>query len=700
MRRGLAILLAAALAANGQQVGQNAPSGPRPTADFQVTSQLVVETVSVTDRNGKFVEGLTAKDFTVTEDSAPQEIRFFEIQRLDPARQAPAAAIPDSVRAELFEKLPKGRIAPESPGKARYRDRRLVALYFDMTAMQDADQVRALSAAEKFVRSQMAANDLLALLQFTGGAVQVLQDFTDDRMRLLKVLRTMVVGEGEGYDENPADASSSDTGAAFGQNEGEFNVFNTDRQLSALQTAARMLGQLSEKKVLVYFASGLRLNGADNQAQLRATVNSAVRAGVAFWPVDARGLVAQAPLGDASRGSQGGVEMYTGATAIAAQSNFQRSQDTLWSIAADTGGKSLLDSNDLASGIRQARESIASYYLLGYYASNSALDGKFRKIKITLNNGLSASLEYRQGYYAGKQFAKFTVADKERQLEDALMLEDPVTELTIAMEIDYFQLNRAEYFAPLAVKIPGRELALARRGGAEHTRIDFIGEVKDEFGTTIQNVRDKVDVKLTDATAAELAKRPIQYDTGFTLLPGKYTIKFLARDNETGRIGTYLSRFVIPNLNKETKRIPVSSVVLSSQRVDLKDALYNALKQKDRAESANPLVENGQKLIPSVTRVFRRDRELFVYLQAYRPEASESQPVIAFATFYRGRTKAFETSPSALTGGWDNRLKTLPVKFSIPLSNLSAGEYTCQVTLLDPTTSKAAFWQAPIRIIE
>lgn len=700
MRRGLAILLAAALAANGQQVGQNAPSGPRPTADFQVTSQLVVETVSVTDRNGKFVEGLTAKDFTVIEDGAPQEIRFFEVQRLDPARQAPAAAIPDSVRAELFEKLPKGRIAPESPGKARYRDRRLVALYFDMTAMQDADQVRALSAAEKFVRSQMAANDLLALLQFTGGAVQVLQDFTDDRMRLLKVLRTMVVGEGEGYDENPADASSSDTGAAFGQNEGEFNVFNTDRQLSALQTAARMLGQLSEKKVLVYFASGLRLNGADNQAQLRATVNSAVRAGVAFWPVDARGLVAQAPLGDASRGSQGGVEMYTGATAIAAQSNFQRSQDTLWSIAADTGGKSLLDSNDLASGIRQARESIASYYLLGYYASNSALDGKFRKIKITLNNGLSASLEYRQGYYAGKQFAKFTVADKERQLEDALMLEDPVTELTIAMEIDYFQLNRAEYFAPLAVKIPGRELALARRGGAEHTRIDFIGEVKDEFGTTIQNVRDKVDVKLTDATAAELAKRPIQYDTGFTLLPGKYTIKFLARDNETGRIGTYLSRFVIPNLNKETKRIPVSSVVLSSQRVDLKDALYNALKQKDRAESANPLVENGQKLIPRVTRVFRRDRELFVYLQAYRPEASESQPVIAFATFYRGRTKAFETSPSALTGGWDNRLKTLPVKFSIPLSNLSAGEYTCQVTLLDPTTSKAAFWQAPIRIIE
>src|SRR5262249_58828623 len=113
------------------------------------------------------------------------------------------------------------------------------------------------------------------------------------------------------------DASSSDTGAAFGQDDSEFNIFNTDRQLSALQTAARMLGQLSEKKALIYFASGLRLNGIDNQAQLHATINAAIRAGVSFWPIDARGLVASAPLGDATKGSPGGLGMYTGASAMA-----------------------------------------------------------------------------------------------------------------------------------------------------------------------------------------------------------------------------------------------------------------------------------------------------------------------------------------------------------------------------------------------
>ena len=169
---------------------------------------------------------------------------------------------------------------------------------------------------------------------------------------------------------------------------------------------------------------------------------------------------------------------------------------------------------------------------------------------------------------------------------------------------------------PVVVKIPGSELALARKGGAEHTLIDFIGEVKDEYNVTVANVRDKVDIKLSGATAAQLAKQPIQYDTGFTLLPGTYSFKFLARDDETGRIGTYMNKFVVPNLNKEAKRIPISSVVLSSQRVDMR--MRSSRRARTRRRRSNPLIQDGQKLIPSVTRVFSRSRDMYVYLQAYR----------------------------------------------------------------------------------
>ncbi len=696
--RSMIALLLFALSAAPQQVGQNMPAGAGGQVTFRSTTQLVIETVAVRDRKGNTVEGLTAKDFAITEDGTPQTISFFDFEKLPEI--ADTETLPEPGRPKLLDKLPRTKIAPEAPGTVRYNNRRLLALYFDLTAMPPPDQVRALNAAKRFIRTQMTSSDLVAILSFSGGAVRVLEDFKADRERLLSTIETMIVGENEDLPENPDDASAADTGAAFGQDDSEFNIFNTDRQLSALQTAAKMLGTLNEKKLLIYFASGLRLSGVDNQAQLQATINAAIRAGVSFWPIDARGLEAQAPLGDATRGSQGGVGMYTGAAAVAVMTGYQRSQDTLWSMAADTGGKALLDSNDLAAGIVQAQRSVSSYYILGYYTSNEAQDGKYRRIRISLNGGLSASLDYRQGYFAGKQFGKFTVADKERQLEEALMLGDPITELTIAMEIDYFQLNRAEYFVPLIVKIPGRELALARRGGYEHTRIDFIGEVKDDYGTTIQNVRDKVDVKLSDATAAELARRPIQYDTGFTLLPGKYKIKFLARDAETGRIGTYQTNFAIPNLMKEEKRIPISSVVLSSQRVDLRDALYNATKAKDRqkTEAANPLVQDGQKLIPSVTRVFSKTRDMYVYLQAY-DRAQIPQPMVAFVTFYRGQTKAFETSPLAVTQPPDPQSKAVPLRFSLSLGNLPPGEYTCQVTVVSPTGQKAAFWQAMVMLI-
>jgi hypothetical protein len=247
------------------------------------------------------------------------------------------------------------------------------------------------------------------------------------------------------------------------------------------------------------------------------------------------------------------------------------------------------------------------------------------------------------------------------------------------------------------VKIPGRELALAKRGGAERTLLDFIGEIKDDYGTTVTNLRDKVNVKLSDQTAAELAKRPIEYDAGFTLLPGKYTLKFLARDAETGRIGTYQTAFVIPDLNRVEKRIPISSVVLSSQRVDLKQALYNAVKNKDKKEEAsNPLVQNGQKMIPSVTRVFKRDQTMYVYLQAYEPETPAFRPLIVFLSFYRGPSKALETPPMEVAEGLNDRLKTAPLSLSVELSKLLPGDYVCQVTVLDPTAKKGAFWRAPI----
>ena len=718
MRKLATALLALTLAdfSSAQQIGQNRPKDEQENYTLSVKVQLVVEAVVVKDKQGNPIHGLTANDFTVTEDNVPQTIKFFEHQDL----AANAKPLPESKGANedvrIYKRLARERIAPETMENERYKNRRLLALYFDMSAMRPADEIRALHAAEKFIRIQMTSVDLVSIMRYQNGSVDILQDFTANRDRLLSILETLIVGEGQDSAQDVDDASSSDTGSAFGQDDSEFNIFNTDRQLSALQTAAHMLGQLNEKKSLIYFAGGLRLNGVDNQAQLHATVDAAIKAGVSFWPIDARGLVAEAPLGDATQGSQGNAGIYTGAAANAVSFEFKASQDTMYSLAADTGGKALLDANDLDRGIVQAQDSISDYYIVGYYTTNPAKNGHFRRVKISLNNQtVEAKLDYRQGYYADKEFSKFTAVDKERQLEDALMLDDPITELSIAMEIDHFQLNRAEYFVPIIVKIPGRELALAKRGGAEHTLIDFVGEIKYMVGgTTVTNVRDFVNIKLSDETAAELAHRPIEYDTGFTLLPGRYMIKFLARDDETGRIGTYQTTFVIPNLNKEDKRVPISSVVLSSQRVDTKDALYDAAKAKERAKdnAVNPLVQDGKKLVPSVTRVFAQNRDIYIYLQAYKPGAANAiassagavpkstpDPLLAFVTLYSNGSEAFKTQPIAVIPNAATRLGVTSMSFSVSAASLKPGQYDCQITVLDPATAKANFWRSPIVIV-
>jgi len=703
MRRTVLSLAIAVMAlATGSAQQAQPPAPVQGGVTFRTSTRLVVQTVTVKDKDGTPVEGLTASDFAVTEDGMPQDIAFVEFQRVDTtpigadaaaSRAAAAAPAAPAPATSAVAPVTQPAIAAPAPGDIRYQDRRLLVFYFDLSAMPPPDQARAYANAQKYIDTQMTRSDMIAIITFQGGGVRVKQDFTDNRAALREVIPRLIYGDdldGDGIPDNP------DVGTAFGQDDAEFNIFNTDRQLAALQTAVTMLRPLAEQKALVYFGSGLRLNGSDNQAQLRATVNAAVKANVAIHTIDARGLVASAPLGDASRPSPGGLGMFTGRLAEAAVTNMQRSQDTLYSLAKDTGGTAMFDYNDLAVGIVEAARSVTSYYIVGYYTNKTAEDGKFRRVRVSLTGGRDGELSYREGYFADKAFAKFNAADKERQLEEALLLDNPVTDIPIAMEVNYFQLNRAEYFVPVAVKIPGSELALARRRGAARTSIDFIGEVKDDFGITLQNVRDKLDIKLDEDTAAQLSKRPIQYETGFTLLPGKYVLKFLARDAETGRMGTYQAAFTIPNLNREELRLPISTVVLGSQKVPLAEAIFNV---KGTNMTIHPLVSNGQKLIPSVTRVFSRGRDMYVFLQAYERGATATQPLVAFATFFDGERKVLETPPFTVTEGLQDRSKAVPISFSVPLGGLSPGRYDCQVTVLEPGGQKVAFWRAPIAIV-
>src|SRR5262249_12942212 len=149
------------------------------------------------------------KDFVITEDGAPQTVQFCEFQKFDDVAE-PASAAPAPQIGVPVAPVTRGQITPEASGANKYRDRRVLAIYFDMTAMPVPDQIRALGAARKFIHTQMQKADLMAIMSYSGAAVKILNDFTGDRDELEKSIQTLTVGEGQGFDENASDESSAD----------------------------------------------------------------------------------------------------------------------------------------------------------------------------------------------------------------------------------------------------------------------------------------------------------------------------------------------------------------------------------------------------------------------------------------------------------------------------------------------------------
>ena len=670
---------------------------------FKSETKLVIVDLSVRDKSGRPITNLKKEDIEVLEDGVRQDIRVFELQKLDGEPLTPMSFASTTPRT-IEEKAAAPAKAPVTPSvnqPIRFQDRRLLCLLFDFTSMQPPEQLRAQEAAIKFLETQMTSSDLVEIMTFNA-KIKVVEEWTDDRERLITALKKFSLGEGAdlaGLADTTAD--EGDDSGSFAADETEFNIFNTDRKLSALEDAAKKLSIFPEKKALIYFSSGIGKTGVENQSQIKATTNAASRANVSFYPIDARGLVATPPGGDASVASPRGTGILTGTRQQGSGDKFNDSQETLVTIAADTGGKAMLDTNDLTMGIRQAQQDINSYYIVGYYSKNEAPDGKFRRIQVNLlNKQISAKLDFRKGYYAAKVWQKFNASDKERQLEEAITLGDPVNDLPLALEVDYFRVAKDRYFVPISVKIPGSSVGLTRKGAKQTADFDFIGQVRDSTGKLVTGVRDNITVKLNEADAAQIGRRHLQYDAGLTLPPGTYSLRFLARENLSGKMGTFETKFAIPDLNAG-KALRLSSVIWSNQKEPITAAVGSADNNK-KLTAASPLVQDNQKIVPSITRVFRKDQTLYVYFEVYDPAMDPDRKLPSLAAevdLLLGARKVYSSPPVRVTKLATSRPGVAPFAFQIPLGKLAPGQYISQVNVIDETGRKFGFPRSEIVLL-
>jgi VWFA-related protein len=675
------------------------------------------------------VAGLKAEDFIVLEDGKPQKVSVFEYQRIS-SKPEPLKELTLEDQFVLPE-APKTTITSATPGKIQYHDKRLMVFFFDFSSMQVPDQLRTQDGALDYLKTHITKDDVVAVL-FYASTIQVLSDFTGDRDVLTRVIKGLPIGEASELAAlaDTGDENGEDTQAAFVADETEFNIFSTDQKLAAIEQAAKMLSSFPEKKALVYFSGGVTRSGLDNEAQLQAAINAATKANLAIYSIDARGLTADPPGGGASKGGSRGSGIYNGAVFNSQRSAQLASQDTLYTLAEETGGKSFFDSNDIALGIQRTQDAMGSYYLLGYYSTNNAPDGKYRKISVKLKNPkLAAKLEHREGYYAEKVWGKLNAQDKEQQLKEALSAGDPATDLPLALQIDYFRVSPTAYLVPVSIKIPGSVVALAAKGGAATTQFDFAGQIQDEKHAVVGNVRDNIQIKLNPApgaaaipanpaggtggttpaaktaTAGALtARKSFQYDAGFTLEPGKYRMKFVVRENITGKMGTFDTKFTVPDLSADTSGLKLSTVILSNQREPVTAVVGTAERFSQKEVRANPLIVGDSKVVPNINHVFRRSQSLYVNFDVYDalpdPANTKNRRVkVSLSLFNKKSVKTFEVGPIEATQLAATRPEAVPVQIAIPLKDVTRGEYVCQVNVVDEVGRKFAFPRAPIIVV-
>jgi len=649
---------------------------------FRAKTEIVLVNVTVRDKDGNFARNLKAEDFTVLEDNKPQKVLSFDLENTD------AVATTDVAQVKVLGNTVAAAPTPDKPAtpSASFKDRRMVILFFDLSSMEPEEVERATVSAENYVDKQMAPADLVAIVSL-GNSLNVDQDFTADKAQLKKVLQAFNSGNGQGFEQGSTGTTegTADTGGSFSADDTEFNIFNTDRRLQALRTVAKQLEHIDQKKSLIYFSNGMTRTGIENQSELRAATNAAVRANMAIYTMDIRGLQAIVPGGEAQSASLRGVSAYSGQSMQNAfDSNFS-SQETLVTLAGDTGGRAYLDSNDFGKIYKGVQNDTSTYYMLGYHSTNPARDGRYRHITVKLKQP-GMKVEYRKGYYAPSDYKHSNDEDRERQLDEELASDLPSTDLHVYFTASYFRVSDDKFSIPVSLVVPGSEIPFAQKSDQDKATLDIIGVITDEKKRPITDIRDTV--KLALNANAEVRRKNVQYNTRLFLPAGKYHAKFVLRENQSGLMGSFETDLNIPDF----KNIPLkmSSVVLANQ-------VQPAGKGKNNGD---PLVRDGSEVIPNVTHVFSSGQHLYLYYEVYDPakpseqeKAAEKSDIklLTSVAFFQGKAKAYETPLlEAKQINTQNRHAAV-FQLDVPLTQLKPGFYTCQVNVVDDAAGKFLF---------
>lgn len=743
-RRALLLLFTLcclSLASNAQaQDGQQTPSPvPDPSDEIiRVNTELVQTDVVVLDKQGKFVDGLRPEQFQLRVNGKPQAISFFERVTAGSVNEDAQLAAARGGRVGTANTTPAtnatGTAAPAAAAPRPLDRGRVILFFVDDLHLSPDSLARTRGLLLRYIEEEMGQNDQ-AVIATASNQLGFLQQLSDDR-RVLRAavarlnLREIVVRDFQrpqmtqlhalAIEQNDPNVLNYFIDATIRENpvfgdprnarvSAESQVRQRASQLvqqtassalntlNSLRSLMRSMAQLPGRKIVYLISDGfpVEMRRSEISEGLRRVTDAAVRAGVVVYTLDARGLSADI-TGMPDVTSDAAFDP-AGQLAMGSMNETTARQEPLRIIAADTGGRALLNTNALGDALVKSIKETSVYYLLAWRPENAEQrGGKFQRVEVSIKDRADVSVLVQRGFYTTPPAEPARAKDTKRQpdakekvlphaktqnkdLLAALHSLFPKTALPTSLALNYFNLPPRGTILTTTIQVERGATAAPAGDKIPPEQIEVVGALYDERGELKNSFQRRLNVTPNTPATSPYANRII-VSSNLAVAPGIYQVRIAARDPLSGRTGSAAQWVEIPDLAKG--KLSLSSIFVGeytgTEIVPAKDATENAL----------PVVisVDGRLARTSRMRFF-----IYVYNAARTPTAANGSPDIALQVQVFRDGQPVITSPlrKLETEGMTD-LTSLPYAAELSLNGLAAGRYALHITAIDRISKTSA----------
>jgi VWFA-related protein len=550
------LALLAALGCLGLAIAQSIPPGEMhartvpyvPPSPVRLRTEVDVVEVPVVVRDGQHraVAGLTKNSFEIYDTGVRQTITAFSEQRFTPHLDAGGGAMP-AAAADVA--VPKGESRP-----------RFVTLCFDDLNTDALALKPAKEAAERFVKTALAPGDRVAVVttaqpqdsEFTGDVPKLVEQiakvtthrrFTDDSaQQCLRIRPYEAYLIANNLDNEVLQAKMAECSACYhapcppnqiasmSQAIWEHALSNSKNTLRVIEGLVGGMAKLPGERMILLTSAGFLTGNLERDQDL--LMAKALHAEVVINTLDAKGLYTVNPEGDASVSRAGVLPLARAVETKNAERVVDAPNNAMAVLASGTGGTFYHNNNDLALGFRRLGMVPEIMYVLSFSPSGVAADGRFHSLKVRLAADKRYSLEARLGYAASSADAAAAVAPPSK-LDSEVMASDTITDLPV-------RFSWEQWAGPPGITMVAHldldRLHFETRQGRRAQKLALVGVLLDSRGGFVTGKRSDLDLNLTDATFAQLAKAGFTVSMTLEAPPGSYAVRGVVEDALEGKL--------------------------------------------------------------------------------------------------------------------------------------------------------------------